>query len=582
MNRAITLAEKIIEMPVTQFTDKVVDIPVLSQRQIFMVQPVQKTIEIPQLQYCDEVIVVPVVSVVQVPRVWVVEKTVEIPQPQIIEKIDETPEIQTAQEHSAVLAQLAPRLSGIMMKVDAGAGENPFVKVKGLITRLIDKPYCDEETSMAAEKEDLKDDTAKHSSLLETAVPNSTESVNEGHPDKICDQFSDAAPDACLTFDTKYKVTCDTCAKNNMVKAAGEITVAGKCQHETVVRNVVPNIGLDSFMDDLNSADSKRLTCKDCEVLFHVNKQSLDFASGVHVDTADFDIDEDGQDIMFGYAGDETGNVALLTSSMSTHVGKRLSVVAPRTAAQHRSIQSPQQRNLNKPEQQTEQGMPERERRQREEGEKGRKREKGRKGEGEMKGKERAAAEEGNEEVKKDVTDWVEVRRRTRRKSRKMVQIFVKVDGGKTSVMEMEMSDKVDDIVKKIPISDRDVYVTSGGRILKGSDKLEICEVRDGSTVEVTSRMRGGGRHKDKKSKSEKKRTINSERPEQKFDEESKGGEGSDEAVRRKRRVSEKHGVCPQEVKEKYNRKCRTIWREGVVDEQGAVRALRKWSLAGG
>ena len=272
-NPAITLAEKIIEMPVTQFTDKVVDIPVLAQRQIFMVQPVQKTIEIPQLQYCDEVIVVPVVSVVQVPRVWVVEKTVEIPQPQIIDKIDETPEIQTAQEHSAVLAQLAPRLSGIMMKVDAGAGEDPFVKVKGLITRLIDKPYCDEETSTAAEKEDLEDDIAKHSSLRETVVP-ITESVNEGHPDKICDQFSDAAPDACLTCDTKYKVSCDTCAKNNMVKAAGEITVAGKCHHETVVRNVVPNIGLDSFMDDLNSADSKRLTCKDCEVLFHVNKQS--------------------------------------------------------------------------------------------------------------------------------------------------------------------------------------------------------------------------------------------------------------------------------------------------------------------
>ena len=110
------------------------------------------------------------------------KKTVEIPQPQIIEKIDETPEIRTAQEHSAVLAQLAPRLSGIMMKVDAGAGEDPSVKVKGLITRLIDKPYCDEETSTAAEKEDLEDDTAKHSSLRETVVP-ITESVNEGHPD---------------------------------------------------------------------------------------------------------------------------------------------------------------------------------------------------------------------------------------------------------------------------------------------------------------------------------------------------------------------------------------------------------------
>ena len=110
--------------------------------------------------------------------------------------------------------------------------------------------------------------------------------------------------------------------------------------------------------------------------------------------------------------------------------------------------------------------------------------------------------------------------------------------GSQASTMEMETSDKVDDIVKKISISDQDVYVTSGGRIFRRSDKLESCEVRDGSTVEVTSRMRGGGRHKDKKSKSEKKQTTNSERPEQKFDEESKGGEGSeiipmDEAMRR-------------------------------------------------
>ena len=62
------------------------------------------------------------------------KKTVEIPQPQIIEKIDETPEIQTAQEHSAVLAQLASRISGIMMKVGAATGEDPFAKVKSLIS----------------------------------------------------------------------------------------------------------------------------------------------------------------------------------------------------------------------------------------------------------------------------------------------------------------------------------------------------------------------------------------------------------------------------------------------------------------
>ena len=107
-----------------------------------------------------------------------------------------------------------------------------------------------------------------------------------------------------------------------------------------------------------------------------------------------------------------------------------------------------------------------------------------------------------------------------------MVQIFVKMDGMKTVTMEVSPEDKVQKILNTVSKSNRDVYVTSGGRILKGSDKLKSCEVRDGSTVEVTSRMRGGGRHKDKKSKSEKKQITNPERPQQKRDGESRSGEG--------------------------------------------------------
>ena len=104
------------------------------------------------------------------------------------------------------------------------------------------------------------------------------------------------------------------------------------------------------------------------------------------------------------------------------------------------------------------------------------------------------------------MTGWTEV---TRNKRKKMVQIFVKVDGMKTVAMEVSPEDKIQKILNTVSESDRDVYVTSGGRILKGSEKLKSCEVRDGSTVEVTSRMRGGARHKDKKSKSEKKQTTN-------------------------------------------------------------------------
>ena len=168
--------------------------------------------------------------------------------------------------------------------------------------------------------------------------------------------------------------------------------------------------------------------------------------------------------------------------------------------------------------------------------EEGRQREQ-RKGERGKEEEGRDAVEEEREQVKKDETGWTVVTRSKKHRKR-IVQIFVKVDGGKTSAIEMEMSDRVDDIVKKIPISDQDVYVTSGGRILRRRDKLESCEVRDGSTMEVTSRMRGGGRHKDKKSKSEKKQTTNSQRPEQKGDGESRSGEGPelipmDEVLRR-------------------------------------------------
>ena len=110
--------------------------------------------------------------------------------------------------------------------------------------------------------------------------------------------------------------------------------------------------------------------------------------------------------------------------------------------------------------------------------------------------------------MRKDDKRDEERRTVTKNKRKKMVQIFVKVDGGKTSAMEMEMSDKVEDIVKKIPISDQDVYVTSEGRVLRGGEELKRCGVRDGSTVEVVRRLRGGGKHKDKKNKVEKKQVA--------------------------------------------------------------------------
>jgi len=155
----------------------------------------------------------------------------------------------------------------------------------------------------------------------------SSESVNEGHPDKICDQVSDAVLDACLTCDPKCKVACETCVKDNMVMVAGEITVAGKIDYDTVVRGVVKNIGFDSFVDDLSSVDSKGLNYQDCEVLVRINKQSPDIAGGVHVGKDDLDVGAGDQGIMFGYASDETEDAMPLTHSMATRLGKKLTDV---------------------------------------------------------------------------------------------------------------------------------------------------------------------------------------------------------------------------------------------------------------
>merc|ERR1711871_1508136 len=155
----------------------------------------------------------------------------------------------------------------------------------------------------------------------------SSESVNEGHPDKLCDQVSDAVLDACLTTDPKSKVACETATKDNMVMVAGEITTQARIDYEKVVRGVVAKIGFDSYEDDLSSVDSKGLSYKTCEVLVRINKQSPDIAGGVHVGKEDLDIGAGDQGIMFGYASDETADCMPLTILMATRLGKKLTDV---------------------------------------------------------------------------------------------------------------------------------------------------------------------------------------------------------------------------------------------------------------
>ena len=122
------------------------------------------------------------------------------------------------------------------------------------------------------------------------------------------------------------------------------------------------------------------------------------------------------------------------------------------------------------------------------------------------------------------MTGWIMVTRNKRQ--RKMVQIFVRVNGSKATPMEVNLTDdKVEDVMRQIQ-NDEDVYVTMHGRVLKRGEKLKSYEVADGCTIQVTSRLRGGGKHKDKRSKAEKNQAANTRTPEQKFAEDAKSVKG--------------------------------------------------------
>ena len=120
--------------------------------------------------------------------------------------------------------------------------------------------------------------------------------------------------------------------------------------------------------------------------------------------------------------------------------------------------------------------------------------------------KERDAEEQECKQVKKDATGWTVVTRNKRQ--RKMVQIFVKVD---ETPMDVSLTDgKIEDVIRQVQKGE-DVYVTMQGRVLRRNEKLKSCGVTDGCMIQVTSRMRGGGKHKDKKSKVEKKQGMKQE-----------------------------------------------------------------------